>query len=59
LETPCIKVCEIDHATGLCTGCGRRLSEIAGWSRLTDAQRHAIMLELPGRLAPAQTGKAG
>jgi predicted Fe-S protein YdhL (DUF1289 family) len=31
-------------------GCGRTLSEIAQWTRLTDAERAAIMAALPGCL---------
>jgi predicted Fe-S protein YdhL (DUF1289 family) len=47
--TPCIKVCAIDAATGLCAGCGRSLSEIAGWSAMSDPERRRIMRELPER----------
>ena len=50
METPCIKVCVIDSATQLCTGCGRTLAEIARWSQLGEAERGRIMAELPGRL---------
>ncbi|MBD3844330.1 DUF1289 domain-containing protein [Bosea sp. SSUT16] len=49
-STPCIKVCVIDPASGLCEGCGRRLDEIAQWSSLSEAERLAIMAELPERL---------
>lgn len=52
--TPCIKVCVIDAATGLCTGCGRSLSEIAGWAAMTDFERQRIMRELPARRCQAQ-----
>ena len=49
IKTPCIKVCVVDGETGLCMGCCRQLSEIAGWSRLSDAERDAIMADLPTR----------
>ena len=49
IKTPCIKVCVVDGETGLCMGCYRQLSEVAGWSRLTDAERDAIMADLPTR----------
>jgi predicted Fe-S protein YdhL (DUF1289 family) len=52
-ETPCIKVCTIDAASGLCIGCGRTLDEIASWSSLGETGRHAVMRELPERLAKA------
>jgi len=49
VATPCIKVCVVDGASSLCLGCYRTLSEIAGWSRLSDEQRADIMSELPAR----------
>lgn len=49
IKTPCIKVCVVDGESGLCMGCYRRLSEVAAWSRLTDAERDAILAELPDR----------
>jgi hypothetical protein len=58
IETPCIKICTLDAASGLCTGCGRTLDEIARWSCLTDAQRRAVMRELPARLAALQSRHA-
>jgi predicted Fe-S protein YdhL (DUF1289 family) len=44
-----VQVCAIDDESGLCLGCFRSLAEIAGWSKLTDAARAAIMDELAGR----------
>jgi len=49
IASPCVKVCVVDGASSLCLGCYRTLPEIARWSRLTDAEREAIMAELPGR----------
>jgi predicted Fe-S protein YdhL (DUF1289 family) len=49
IKTPCIKVCVVDGESGLCMGCYRKLSEVAGWTRLTEAERDAVMAELPGR----------
>ncbi len=57
--TPCVQVCVVDGASGLCLGCYRTLPEIAGWSRLTDERRARIMTELPsrrGRIDPAKLG---
>jgi len=54
METPCIKVCNIDPADGLCTGCYRSRHEIARWSSYTDAERRRIMQELKSR-APGAT----
>ncbi len=49
IVTPCVKVCVVDGASSLCLGCFRTLSEIGGWSGLTDAERAAIMADLPAR----------
>lgn len=49
IKTPCVKVCVVDGESGLCMGCYRQLSEVAGWAKLTDEDRARIMTELPGR----------
>lgn len=49
IKTPCIKVCVVDGESGLCMGCYRKLSEVAGWAKLTDEARAGIMEELPSR----------
>jgi len=54
IDSPCIQVCAIDAATGLCTGCGRMLDEIARWSSMTDVERARIMRELGGPKAGAR-----
>jgi predicted Fe-S protein YdhL (DUF1289 family) len=52
METPCINVCEIDKATGYCSGCGRTIAEISGWAAMTGAERRRIMSELKSREFP-------
>ncbi len=49
VRTPCIKVCIVDGESGLCMGCYRRLSEVAGWSKMTPEARDAVMDELAAR----------
>jgi predicted Fe-S protein YdhL (DUF1289 family) len=49
LRTPCVQVCVVDGESGLCLGCFRTLGEIGRWSRLSDAEREAIMAALPNR----------
>lgn len=49
IESPCIKVCVIDPAARICTGCHRTLDEIAAWSRMTPEARRSVMAELPAR----------
>jgi uncharacterized protein len=56
MESPCIDVCEIDRASGLCLGCRRTINEIAGWAAMTSAERRRIMAELPSRKIPALEG---
>jgi predicted Fe-S protein YdhL (DUF1289 family) len=51
LESPCIKLCVIDQASGYCGGCLRTLAEIARWASLSDDERRRIMQELPARRA--------
>jgi predicted Fe-S protein YdhL (DUF1289 family) len=50
MESPCVKICTYDGASGLCSGCGRTLQEIGSWFSMTDAQRRAVMEQLPERL---------
>ncbi len=59
IATPCVKVCIVDGPSGLCLGCYRKLSEIGGWSRLTDEERAAIMAELPDRKSQIDPAKLG
>jgi predicted Fe-S protein YdhL (DUF1289 family) len=49
MDTPCINVCVIDLATGLCAGCLRSSEEIAAWQAMTDGERQRIMGQLPAR----------
>jgi predicted Fe-S protein YdhL (DUF1289 family) len=49
IASPCIQVCVVDGESGLCLGCHRTLSEVAGWTRFSDAERAALMAELPNR----------
>ena len=58
MRTPCINVCVIHRREGLCIGCLRTADEIATWSGLTDAERDAIMDELPTR-APRLERRGG
>ena len=59
LKTPCVKVCVVDGESGLCLGCYRRLSEVAGWAKLSDEDRARIMAELPSRRSRIRPEKLG
>jgi len=42
--SPCVGVCRLDPAN-MCIGCGRLLSEVAAWSRMTaEEQRNVCQL---------------
>jgi predicted Fe-S protein YdhL (DUF1289 family) len=56
VASPCVHLCSIDQASGLCAGCGRTLAEIGAWMRLSGEERHAIMQALPDRVAAARRG---
>ncbi|MFA6140166.1 MAG: DUF1289 domain-containing protein [Hyphomicrobium sp.] len=49
-HSPCIGVCRLDEASGLCLGCARTGAEIAGWASMSEAGRDAIWEQLPERL---------
>ena len=49
IYSPCIRICSVNPKTKHCDGCYRTLPEIAKWSRFTEAERDAILAELPAR----------
>lgn len=49
MKSPCIKVCQMDPARGVCIGCGRTLDEIARWGGMSEAEQSAIMNSLAER----------
>lgn len=61
IDSPCVKVCVIHPAAGLCVGCHRTLDEIANWSAMSPEGRALVTAELPGRatkLAQRRGGRA-
>jgi hypothetical protein len=56
--SPCVRICTMDVEAGLCEGCGRTLDEIAGWVRMDEAGRQAIMAALPARLEAKRRSEA-
>jgi predicted Fe-S protein YdhL (DUF1289 family) len=62
VESPCVKLCVVHPEERVCVGCFRTIEEIATWSRLTPAERRAIMADLPERaprLARRRGGRMG
>jgi predicted Fe-S protein YdhL (DUF1289 family) len=49
VPSPCISVCRMDRATGLCEGCFRTLDEIAEWGLASDQEKRAIWQRLAER----------
>ncbi|MGW8271497.1 MAG: DUF1289 domain-containing protein [Burkholderiales bacterium] len=43
VASPCVNVCVMDDATGLCRGCYRTLDEIARWSVMSDRDKRAVI----------------
>jgi uncharacterized protein len=56
VPSPCISVCRIDEASGLCVGCSRTLDEIAAWSVLDDDARRAVWAAIARRRASETDG---
>lgn len=59
VQSPCVKLCTIHPAERLCVGCLRSIDEISAWSRMTPAERTAIMAELPARAPRLQKRRGG
>ena len=49
VQSPCIKICVIHPQERICAGCLRSIDEISSWSKMNDAERAAILEELPAR----------
>ncbi len=53
LPSPCISVCRMAFATGLCQGCLRTLEESTAWSRLDDEGKRLIWGQIEQRALAA------
>lgn len=61
VESPCVKLCVVHPEARLCVGCLRTIDEITQWSRMSPADRRAIMADLPSRaprIAQRRGGRA-
>jgi predicted Fe-S protein YdhL (DUF1289 family) len=64
VPSPCIDLCRMDAASGLCEGCLRTLDEIAGWAAATDEAKRLILAAIAQRRASplpplAKVGRGG
>jgi len=55
VPSPCISICRMSDATGLCEGCLRTIDEIAQWSVLDDQARRAVWDAIAQRRASVPT----
>ncbi|HTP61965.1 MAG TPA: DUF1289 domain-containing protein [Burkholderiales bacterium] len=53
MSSPCTKVCVMDADNRYCLGCKRTLGEIARWGEMNDAERSAVLAQLPARRSAA------
>jgi predicted Fe-S protein YdhL (DUF1289 family) len=51
VPSPCINVCRMVPATGLCEGCMRTIDEIVAWGKADDAYKRAVWAEIRRREA--------
>jgi predicted Fe-S protein YdhL (DUF1289 family) len=51
LPSPCVSVCRMDAASGLCEGCLRTLDEIAAWGMMDNAGKRAVWAKIEERAA--------
>jgi predicted Fe-S protein YdhL (DUF1289 family) len=49
ISSPCQKVCDLDSNGQICKTCKRRIEEIVRWGQMSEAERQAIMAQLPSR----------
>ena len=49
VPSPCISLCEMDPATGLCRGCLRTIDEIVAWGSASEDTKRAVWREIRRR----------
>ena len=61
VRSPCVKVCEMDEAVGLCKGCFRTQDERDWWVAYTDAQQREVLrrCELAPNMGPVEPKRKG
>jgi len=52
VPSPCINVCRMDAASGLCEGCLRTIDEIVAWGTMADDDKRAVWQRLAQRRTP-------
>jgi uncharacterized protein len=57
VRSPCVKVCEMDEAVGLCKGCCRTQDERDWWVAYTDAQQREVLQRCEQRREALSQGR--
>lgn len=50
VPSPCLSVCQMDPASGLCLGCLRTLEEIARWGSADDGFKRTVWANIEARI---------
>ena len=58
VRSPCVSVCRMDAASGLCEGCLRTIDEIAGWAEMDTPHRLAVWQRVALRAQAPEPGAA-
>ena len=59
VQSPCINICVVHPEARICTGCLRSIQEITEWSRMSVAEREALIKALPEREAMLKKRRGG
>ncbi|MGL5115870.1 MAG: DUF1289 domain-containing protein [Beijerinckiaceae bacterium] len=59
LDSPCVNICVLDQALGICVGCGRTGEEIGSWLRYSDRERQAVRSKLGERMRAVKAARRG
>jgi hypothetical protein len=56
-NSPCLNICSLDEG-GVCRGCFRTITEIAGWMRMNPGEQRAVLQRAEERRkAPSDRSK--
>lgn len=53
VPSPCVNICRMEPASGLCAGCWRTIDEIAAWSKMDDDAKRQVWQAIALRRATA------
>jgi hypothetical protein len=58
IASPCINICKMDEASGLCQGCYRNLAEIAAWGNASERKKILILADIARRRSAPRAAAA-